>query len=1008
MATAGGFGLAKTRSTLKNRKRLSRKIIRAFSVFTLLGGSALSLHASFGLKKNILGSKKPNTQAVNADTAIDLASTTRSRHNLNPLHTDTSTIWTEGNSVSTASDTEYTRQLSDESLRESDDGSDDEVTLVDSLSTHTDNKSLDYSQSSDDRDARDDTYSLYISDDALSADESLSVGGSDEHPPVTEAVECTDNLVDEDFDDGSSECFALMTKQERTLLKAKREKLTKIIEEIESEKYTQRCLEHHKISIEDDYFRFNSRPEDKPCTHYTESYYIDPSNHFFILKAILYNTEETTPKITFWVIKENALSDSRQMRSDLQKIIASHLSFVRQDKKSSRFKKFNNEDILIPLEVYITDSLEATYDNGILTSINRSLDSMPPGAGVWLSSCSGAAAGSSDDGRSYAGAGTGAGALAGATATDQAQTHTWSMNADLTWSMNADPTDSFNQNSGADLKEIDLPLTRYLRYKRTFNPKKNTWTHSITRTFGDKSPLCSWTSPTAFQVIRPEILAAKILDSIRSPSLSPTSKKLEIASKILQFMPSTLPPLPTSASLVLRSVLKNVSDMYKSFQKIYTDISIHRNDKQAQVKQILDSLLDDKEQLSLILHAPAVLSILSKQPTSETLPDAPKQRLVALIESLRSFTKINSTTSNTKAILTLYQTHKHRIKKTACTKAPQRSFADSLNEAAAKLTMQWNNIKPSYRTSLLTQLNAIFTDPKAKTLASPDQKALADYFTHALPKASRTLPTWQTLTQAALEVYVRTPLTLAFQTYCRSLHSTTGIEKELLPLLEPLFAHLLRCTQSHSLAEFIASVTSLIESFNKTIADNADRFYAIFPPKLKEAIAMNESNRLQEIKNHCYCIVAEKIHAALKPQSDRSGLSIFLNERKDSIIRAIQRNQLAEYLLDKIDICTTYLKTKTTSKQSNGLVLCTLQTFGFIKTPIAEAFISTIMRNISNEQTKTSMQVLKKHLIPLYNECVPIINHFIKIIEGRAQQLPITDMQEFMSVVQDALWYFND
>jgi hypothetical protein len=54
------------------------------------------------------------------------------------------------------------------------------------------------------------------------------------------------------------------------------------------------------------------------------------------------------------------------------------------------------------------------------------------------------------------------------------------------------------------------------------------------------------------------------------------------------------------------------------------------------------------------------------------------------------------------------------------------------------------------------------------------------------------------------------------------------------------------------------------------------------------------------------------------------------------------------------------------------------------------------------------MQVLKKHLIPLYNECVPIINHFIKIIEGRAQQLPITDMQEFMSVVQDALWYFND
>ena len=572
-------------------------------------------------------------------------------------------------------------------------------------------------------------------------------------------------------------------------------------------------------------------------------------------------------------------------------------------------------------------------------------------------------------------------------------------------------------------------------------------------------------------------------------------------------MPSTLPPLPTSASFVLGRVLKNVSDMYKSFQKIYTDISIHRNDMQAQVKQILDSQLDDKEQLSLILHAPVVLSLLSEEITSETLHDTPHQRLAALMASLRSLTTIGRTTSDSEAMLTLYQKHKHLMAKPTRTEAPQRSFVDLLNEATAKLTMQWNNIKPSYRTSLLTQLNAIFTDPEAKilartyiplseyisfyrlsndeasdmhyrltkkmktftpglqkilapyqaalsniaatgtvsyasidynpllelihsyhsplmraktlldllqeTIASPDQKALADYFTHALPKASRTLLAWQTLTQAALEVYVRTPLTLAFQTYCRSLHFTTDIEKELLPLLEPLFAHLLRCTQSHSLAEFIASVTSLIESFNKTIADNADRFYAIFPPKLKEAIAMNESNRLQEIKNHCYCIVAEKIHAALKPQSDRSGLSIFLNERKDSIIRAIQRNQLAEYLLDKIDICTTYLKTKTTSKQSNGLVLCTLQTFGLITTPIAETLISTmlipkIMPQISSEQIKTSSLVLKEHLIPLYNECVPIINHFIKIIEGRAQQLPITDMQEFMSVVQDALWYFND
>jgi hypothetical protein len=1026
VATAGGFGLSKTRPTLKNRKRLSRKILRAFSVLALLGGGTLSLNAGFALRKHIRDTKKnitrgQKTRAVISSAAIDSASPASSLHNRNDQHDETATIQAGEDGLSTLSYTEPTRSLSDT---------------------------------------------------------------SGDHHPIPEEVECRDDEVT--LDHTEAESMSLLNDQEQKLLNQQKNKLQRLIHTTLAHQYTLHrsgCISDSPDKMTYQIMRPNreNAPGEPAINHYAEYYYTDPKNEFFILKISLYSTSEENPEATYFIIDETH-------QTTLQAVLKSTESFLRHLKNTSRFKQLGNA-ATVPLEVCITDSVVAVYENGILEGIERSPHSLPCGAGLEQSWYTGAAAGSLDDGRLYTEAETGAGAFAEATAITQAQTHTWRV----------DTTDWFNKNSGAGLQKIDLPLTNYLRYQRTFNSKKNTWTHSITETFGDNTPLFSWTSSTAFQVIKPEILAAKILDSIRSPSLSPTSKKLEIASKILQFMPSTLPPLPTSASFVLGRVLKNVSDMYKSFQKIYTDISIHRNDMQAQVKQILDSQLDDKEQLSLILHAPVVLSLLSEEITSETLHDTPHQRLAALMASLRSLTTIGRTTSDSEAMLTLYQKHKHLMAKPTRTEAPQRSFVDLLNEATAKLTMQWNNIKPSYRTSLLTQLNAIFTDPQAQELArtyiqpseyislyrlpnheaqlmytrliekmtsfplelqkilapyraalrgiaanqtafipynpllelihsyhsrptgaktllsllqetptSPDQKAFEDYFKNALPKESGTLPTWQTLTQAALEVYVRTPLKIAFQEYCFSFYSTTDTEKELLPLLEPLFAHLLRCTQSNSLAEFIASATSLIESFNKTIADNADRFYEILPPELKEAIAMNESNRLQEIKNHCYCIVAETIHAALKPQDDRSGVSIFLNERKDSIIRAIQSNQLTEYILDKIDICTTYLKTKNTSKQNNGLVLCTLQNFGFIKTPIAKAFISKIMRNISNEQTKTSMQVLKKHLIPLYNECVPIINHFIKIIEGRAQQLPITDMQEFMSVVQDALWYFND
>jgi|GEM_PF-4029475 len=299
---------------------------------------------------------------------------------------------------------------------------------------------------------------------------------------------------------------------------------------------------------------------------------------------------------------------------------------------------------------------------------------------------------------------------------------------------------------------------------------------------------------------------------------------------------------------------------------------------------------------------------------------------------------------------------------------------------------------------------------KEETLLQRLQKnpdSIPSYFVRSFPDVPHKTPMWQPYITHILTTFIELPLRIKYLDYRASLAFGNDKQKLLIPILQPIFNHILTCLHSKSIDALITNIETLREEIDIQIHEHAHEFECLFPATLLETIARNPSEQMKAIKKHCYCMIIEKMFEAIKPENTDSGLAVFLTGRKNSIITAIQEDRLTEYTLNAIQTCMTYLLTATSPKPCNSITLCTFKNVGMIQHgSISIAISKYVQKYIPKKRQHESKQLLKK-LIPLYNRCVPLANYCISVIQNKVNQFPLTSLNALLPVIQDALWYFS-
>jgi|GEM_PF-5573997 len=294
----------------------------------------------------------------------------------------------------------------------------------------------------------------------------------------------------------------------------------------------------------------------------------------------------------------------------------------------------------------------------------------------------------------------------------------------------------YNDKDCTQPNTVEIILPPSLKYTSILHQKTRLWTHTITRISGDKHT-CSWSSQLAFQKSSPSHIVAKIIDGITQSRdvISPTP--VAIASKILNYMPRALPSLPLGAGFVSKIALNDLSAMYTSFQNIYAAIHTQENTARLQAQNILDSYLTENEQVSLLLNAPYISSLIAQESAKISLNPLYNEVLITLIKSLENC-GINSKLSThhySQQALTFYERHAHRLAIPKMTSSKPQTLLESIMEAFEKISTFWQRIPTKQRTSFVSGIHAFCSNPHALYLAQkyiplPEYFALQELPSH--------------------------------------------------------------------------------------------------------------------------------------------------------------------------------------------------------------------------------------------------------------------------------------
>jgi len=281
------------------------------------------------------------------------------------------------------------------------------------------------------------------------------------------------------------------------------------------------------------------------------------------------------------------------------------------------------------------------------------------------------------------------------------------------------------QDNSLNTVEITIP---HLLIYRSILGKKRLWRNAMMLNFGVKST-CTWTSTIPFKKSTNAELTEKILHAIQNPAQILSPQPVSIASKLLNYMPQTLPPLPTGASLASKIALNDLSDMYKSFQKIYTLINKRDNNARLQAENILNLHLTENEQVSLLINASIISSELTKKLTSGHLSEAQSNVLATFITSIETFNQQEkkSVDGFPVRLFDLYQKQKSRMARHKPAPYPEKTLSDLIVAMIERITLIWHAIPIKDRTAFFDSLTTCYQNLKIRELTNNCAMLLQNY-----------------------------------------------------------------------------------------------------------------------------------------------------------------------------------------------------------------------------------------------------------------------------------------